>query len=508
MINLDFSTPNLELAKQVYDIAMECDSSFSKYSIDVNNNIDFDWDNLFRELIIKEAKKRSLAIDSDTIDYYVKGIIAEQEAREQEEKSKKEELHNAILKKINGNSKIGCKLAYDLCNGINSMDACILRYNLSRHLPDLTIDSKIKICQEYIYSIGKSNDYTNLDKMRAYISLAELYLQLSKTNTNQNTQYYIDQMFLCFENAYNLSDDISTKVDTAKRIINICKINALERKLMEWKNNYINLCLSINSPQYYDDYLLELMFSLDYSNELVLDIIRKADKKNYSERTFYNMIKLKEFDEAERILKILDIAYNNSDPLLTSKAAWIESQKYRMKYYRNGFIFSTLWTSIHFYDNIRVRDLKNSTEIHQLLKRYRKYFSKHRQYLTDIQLHEYGSTERFEETQVIWLNACEQELKIIPQIIRFIDAFREYVHNTNLTSNQLYNINTILNDDKYRLANCSVFLNLVKYYTKMGMIKDAIRVCDSAIACGYLSDGTKTGMIGRKARLERKFLNQ
>lgn len=503
MINLDFSTPNLELAKQVYAIADECDSSFPH--IPIKTNIDFDLANLFREIIVKYLKEQSIEIDNDTLEFYVEELISKQETHEQEEKNKKEAIHNAILERINRDSNTGWKLAYDLCNGINGIEACILRYNLYRHLPDISIFSKIEIYQEYINSIEHSNDYTNLDKMRSYLALAELYLQLIKTDPNQNTQYNIDKMFLCLENAFNFSDDISTKVDTLKRIINICKTNAFEKKLIEWKNNYIKLCLSLNNPQYYDEYLIDLTLSSNCSNGVVLDIISKADEKNYSERTFYTLLKLKKFDEAERILMVLDIAYKNSNPLSTSHSAWIESQKYRMKYYRDGFIFPTLWTSIHFYDNIRVCDISDATELHQLLKKYRKYFSKHRQYLTDIQLHEYGSSERFEETQMLWLKACEQEIKIIPKIISFIDAFRDYVHKNALTSNQLFNIDTILSDDKYKLANCSIFLNLAKYYTKIGMLDDALRVCNSAIDCGFINDGTKTGMIGRKTRLERKL---
>jgi len=217
MINLDFSTPNLELAKQVYAIADECDSSFPH--IPIKTNIDFDLANLFREIIVKYLKEQSIEIDNDTLEFYVEELISKQETHEQEEKNKKEAIHNAILERINRDSNTGWKLAYDLCNGINGIEACILRYNLYRHLPDISIFSKIEIYQEYINSIEHSNDYTNLDKMRSYLALAELYLQLIKTDPNQNTQYNIDKMFLCLENAFNFSDDISTKVDTLKRII-------------------------------------------------------------------------------------------------------------------------------------------------------------------------------------------------------------------------------------------------------------------------------------------------
>ena len=73
----------------------------------------------------------------------------------------------------------------------------------------------------------------------------------------------------------------------------------------------------------------------------------------------------------------------------------------------------------------------------------------------------------------------------------------------NITRNQVYNIDSLLNDNKYRIANFSVFSDLARYYASNNMYFDALRVCNQAIECGYLDDGTKKGMLGRKVKLEK-----
>ena len=72
-----------------------------------------------------------------------------------------------------------------------------------------------------------------------------------------------------------------------------------------------------------------------------------------------------------------------------------------------------------------------------------------------------------------------------------------------IQSRRVYNITELMQEDTHKLSNCRIYSELAKYYTKIGKYEDALRVCDSAIACGYINDGTKTGMYGRKERIER-----
>lgn len=50
------------------------------------------------------------------------------------------------------------------------------------------------------------------------------------------------------------------------------------------------------------------------------------------------------------------------------------------------------------------------------------------------------------------------------------------------------------------------FKYLAMLYEKQGRYKEAISICDEAIAAGATYDGTKNGMAGRKNRLAKKDL--
>lgn len=53
-------------------------------------------------------------------------------------------------------------------------------------------------------------------------------------------------------------------------------------------------------------------------------------------------------------------------------------------------------------------------------------------------------------------------------------------------------------------AQVDAFKYLAMLYEKQGRFKEAIVVCDEAIATKATYDGTKSGMEGRKKRLEKK----
>lgn len=92
----------------------------------------------------------------------------------------------------------------------------------------------------------------------------------------------------------------------------------------------------------------------------------------------------------------------------------------------------------------------------------------------------------------------------MPKLIEFIKTFRNFASNNTGLVKHIYNTDEILNNDVNKLLNCSAFKDLSIYYEKQGFYSEAIKVCDATIACGYVKDGTKSRMIGRKEKLKKK----
>lgn len=62
-------------------------------------------------------------------------------------------------------------------------------------------------------------------------------------------------------------------------------------------------------------------------------------------------------------------------------------------------------------------------------------------------------------------------------------------------------------DKNFKLpTQVDAFKYLAMLYEKQGRYKEAISICDEAIAAGATYDGTKNGMAGRKNRLAKKVL--
>ena len=166
-------------------------------------------------------------------------------------------------------------------------------------------------------------------------------------------------------------------------------------------------------------------------------------------------------------------------------------------YLRRGIVFGFNHVTIHFFDYLKG---SNKGMIINLKNKYRNAIESHRYNLMLIQAYERRSNEFTEEIFDDYLDACKRDVDIIPIILECIDELIEISKNNKngIEMPDLYY-------DKYKTAGCNVFVKLERYYTNNGMYVEAIEVCDKAIACGYLDDGTKSGMLGRKKRIQKKF---
>ena len=96
---------------------------------------------------------------------------------------------------------------------------------------------------------------------------------------------------------------------------------------------------------------------------------------------------------------------------------------------------------------------------------------------------------KFEVKNDDYINACEEEIAIIPNILTYVNEIKKHAS---------------YKDPWGQTMGYGIFRELSIYYQKQNRISDAIRVCKKGIECGYIDDGTKFGMYGRLERLLKK----
>ena len=467
-MEIDFETANLDLAEDVLEVANDCNPNHIRFKVDIN----VDMTPLMRDFL----KAAYPDIEESMIETYVQEYRKKEEAKKETEENRKKEIKAIIRERIRGEARIGWELAYRLCGDSSDNRAKRIRYETCDSVPDLSVSEKIKICEQYLPLIEE--DTNLLAKKNILWRLAELKAQKAESQEeneviNEEISYYLEQYY----------KSCADQIDAAERLIQFCKNHKLTDELGKWQKTYLAIC------QQRED--------VSKTTSVV-----QVDSKILKPESVYQLISLKLYDDAE--LELDRIAeYERQKNEVSHHMAWVESLKYRMKYYRLGYSFLSKWNVIYFYDYINANDKDIEKRINELKKKYWQVFSLHRRCLTDFELFDFPSEENEWLPYSIYYDACEQEIEIIPQILGFIDDFRQ-LYSAIPEKEGIYNIHEIMKEDKYKLANCIVFKKLAIYYEKNASYDDAIRVCDKAISCGYLDDGTKLGMIGRKNKILKK----
>ena len=457
MMQIDFETPNLDLAEEVLQIANECNPNHVKFKVDIK----VDMTPLMRNFI----KAAYPDIEESMIDAYVQEYRKKEEAKKEAEEKYKKEKKDKIRERIKGQAQIGWDLAYRLCGDSSDDRAKRIRYETYNSVPDLSVSAKIEICEQYLPLIEK--DTNLLAKEIVFWRLAELKAQ--KAESQKDDEATIDEISYCLEKYYDSSTD---KIKATEKIIRFCRAHKVTKGIERWEKTYV---LLVGDKQ----------FEPESSQDLI-----------------YKLISLEIYDTAELELDRM-AEYEKQRNEVSCNLAWIESIKYRMKYYRRGYTFLSKWNPVDFYDYCNANDKDIEKKLISLKLKYQQDFYLHRQCLTDIELYCISLRKKESSLRPIYIAACEQEMELIPRIISFIDDARQIIFSIP-ESEGMNNIHRILKEDKYKLANCIIFKELALYYTKTALYDEAIRVCDKAIACGYLNDGTKMGMIGRKNKIIKK----
>ena len=491
MYEYDFEKPNLDLAEAVLEVADSCNShdvffTISKDDFIIDNSSFLRW----------AIKTRFPDIDEAALEEYILEAKREQAAKKAEEKAERERLKKEINKKINGQAQLGWSLAFKLCGDFTDEKAKAIRYRLFKKIPELSIQEKIDICMQYLLSIENINNCYMISDV--YYDLAELSAQADcvkySSNICDQTAFYLERCF----------STLKDKRQVIEKIIKFCGQHNLTNEQGEVIKKYFGL--------YFDDTVpffcfLRLLRNLLSSNHTILasSVILETNVKYYIPDLVHALLSHKEYDMVDYVLIQMSAKQKgcgkDSEPDI-DKALWIESMKYTMKYYRLGY---KIYKSSHnIFSYCHVDDPIGNRKIDSLKKKYFQIFSAHDRYLTEIAIYNQQPANTRDEFLLSYLNACEQEIQIIPQLLSFFKEYNRITSKSSACRTRSQSITTIEEEYQYKLANCEVFKKLSMFYEKTAKYDDAIRVCDAAISCGYLNDGTKMGMIGRKNRIIKK----
>ena len=496
-----------EMADVVLEVASECSAGTrrakSKYATSIKFDIDFT--SMFENFVREDLKKNFPELSTAEIEDYIaenhekwkqdealdKAKWEEEQAREKE---KREELKKSIRAKINNDPDTGYQLAYQLCGDIDTKETRSIRYRLHPKISGLSVGQKIDICEKYASDLL-------LVSPPSVNQLSSLYLDIIKIILEDNEKVFYEDVDKYYKLASQYAAD---EFHIIIELINFCEKHCLKTETDKWRERLLEVSLSKESAEIDPRYFIKSGFDFGDYNRLT-DIIKKIDYSGYGvQEVIYKLIDKKYFDLASETLDRYENYQISKKTPTEFRIFWIESIRYRMQYYRRGYTFDSLWTSIPWYDNLQS---SKRSSIAKMKKKYAESFKKHREYITDMELYRRLPSDRKEEFYEQYIEACKAEILVVPELIAFVREFKSLADNIKDIKNQANNTYEILNSDIYELLRCQAFKDLAMYYEKKNMYSEAISICDMAISCGYESDGTKSGMKGRKERILKKQRN-
>lgn len=489
----DFDTPNLMLAEAVMNVAEDCDDRRFTIRFDFDITIDL-------SSILRSAIKHEFPDIGDTeLNLYIERYRQEQEKEKAARRAEKERLTNAIKEKINGQAQAGWELAYKLCCGLEDDESKKLRYRLLERIPDLSLQERIEICEQYLEVIR--NDSKETIHSDIYLTLADLSSQAKQASLIllKEPAYYLNLSFA-------LNED---QISSSETIVDFCIQHNLEEELKYWIKKYENICLKSKNTLRFSKKLRSILYSLHHAG-LVNKTIMLIDANHLTEEMVDDLARWHEYDTAVYVydqIANIQVQNNQTSGSALARLVWLNAVKYRKT---NALIhyYDSNWTAIYVYDYCYANDPIVSKEIDLLKLKYSDVFMVHRHCLEFIDFYHCQSSSEKQVIHQRLIDTYEKEISIIPQIIDFLKKYglllKNRVDKYAYSSESIYNIPVINLTSICEYANCTVYKQLSIYYEKTTCYDDALRVCESGISIGYLDDETKMGMIGRKQRILKR----
>jgi len=218
--SLDLTEKGVDLAKLIYEMAEECDTTntFSR-SIDLNGFLD----DMTLHIEILNIQHKNQHISEEKRQKLVDATIAEYEQTKAKAAAEKETKRKKVKQYINDNAEEAYKLAYKLCREDASDDAKKLAYRMIHQLKDVTIEEKIEICFLYAETLKDGNEIA-----KVYCQMAGLVYPASK-----RIDYSLCLSF--YEKAYDHINQPTRMLDEIVGFCNRFQIDELRLKCLQKK---------------------------------------------------------------------------------------------------------------------------------------------------------------------------------------------------------------------------------------------------------------------------------
>lgn len=223
-MELDIPEKGVDLAKLIYDVAGECDTSGGyRRTVDFSGLLD----DVLTQIEIARIRNKNPNLSEIEIQKLVDAIIAENNRKREEIEAAKAAKREKIKQLFHGNALEGYELAYSLCKENNSNEAKELAYRMVHRLKNHSKEEQINICRQYAESlidIGESGN--NIAKV--YCDMASLVYPVYKR----------DDYSLClsfYEKAYEYIDEPTRMLDEIIGFCNRFSIDELRTKCEQKK---------------------------------------------------------------------------------------------------------------------------------------------------------------------------------------------------------------------------------------------------------------------------------
>lgn len=226
-LELDIPERGLDLAKLVFDVAGECNTT-GRY----RRSIDFSGllDDIIIQIEIVKARQDNPNLSEDEIQNIVDTITAENNRKKEELAAARAAKREKVKRLIHGNASEGYELAYSICKGDKSNEAKELAYRLIRHLENLSIEEKLETSRLYVESLidlGKSGN-----------DIADIYCEMGRLVCPQNKRGDYSLSLGFYEKAYEYIDERTWRLN---EIVAFCNKFGLDefREKCEQKKTYL-----------------------------------------------------------------------------------------------------------------------------------------------------------------------------------------------------------------------------------------------------------------------------
>lgn len=193
----------MELARLVFDVASECDTSVRSYTMDLSGFVD----EIMTRLEITKVRFENPDLPEDEIQKMIDTIIAESTRRKEEIAAAKAAKRERVKQLIHSNATEGYELAYSLCNVDNSHEAKELAYRMVHHLKNHPLEERLNICRQYAESlIELGKDGNSIAKV--YRDMAALVYPVNKRADYSLCLKYYEQAYEYIDASTRLLDEI------------------------------------------------------------------------------------------------------------------------------------------------------------------------------------------------------------------------------------------------------------------------------------------------------------